>query len=187
MPAQRFEADPSPCPLPKKHRERELKIVRLKVSPGTLVVHRIRLGSAWRLDVRPSDAMPGVPNLDSRVAKIHLPASGELLQGVSDDSSFELRRFFNRPSNLDDDQGVTLTFTELANGARIALNGSVLNATTYADPSEGGVISFEVREKLLPHNELTVAFSKRESFQDAAAMILAAVTLDIESSSRDET
>ena len=149
-------------------------------------MHRIRLGSAWRLHVPARHA--GSRDADSEGGDIlfDLPAQGELLQGVADSGAIELRRFFNRPSNLDGGERVTLAFTGLTNRAGITLNDVVLRTASASDSSSTDAISFDIRDKLRPRNELIVALSNPSSFRQPGAIILETVTLEIESDPDDE-
>ncbi len=136
-----------------------------------MAVHQIRLGSAWRL-IAPATI-------------IDLPAHGNVFANVPADSPLQLRRSFNRPSQLENDQCVKLAFTGLANGARVLLNGVLLGEALAAESGKAATTSFEIHKKLLPHNELRIEFADRSSFSNPNAVILESVTLEIDDRARD--
>ncbi len=149
-------------------------------------MYRIRLGSAWRVHFAHGDAGLQPPDSDRSDIKFDLPARGEILQGLAKSGSFALRRSFNRPSNLNDEQRVWLTFTSLMDGARIVLNGSVLSAKSATESNEVALTSFEVHDQLRPSNELAIEFESCSSLR-SDTIILATVSLDIESDIAEKT
>lgn len=145
-----------------------------------MTVHRIRLGSAWQLAVRsiedlahPPDQAPG--------RTVQLPALGAILPQNPAIASVELRRFFNRPSGLEPGTEVRLTFTGLTRGARVILNESVVGEIPESGSNWTEFASFDVRDTLRPHNELVIAFPLVEKRRQPEEILLAMVSLDIES------
>ncbi len=111
---------------------------------------------------------------------IDLPAHGNIFANVPAESPFELRRSFNRPSHLENGQCVKLAFTGLANGARVLLNGALLGEALAAESGKADTTSFEIHQKLLPHNELRIVFGNRNQFSNSNVVILESVMLEIE-------
>jgi hypothetical protein len=145
-----------------------------------MAAHRIRLVSAWRVLTRaavdPSRAAPS--------ATVNLPLRRKNLPLESNNSSIELRRSFNRPSNLHERQVVRLCLSGLAPGALAWLNGQRLEFSAGRQQApidlEAKSVAIEIGHQLADFNDLTVLIPGFDDSVEPERPLLESVFLEID-------
>lgn len=143
-------------------------------------IHRMHLKGPWQFEwlsgpfdqdgrpITPVANDPGVLMSDSR---IRMPASWQSAFGIVCGTAKFSRRF-HKPTNLDPNERVHIAFDGIRGKAKFALNGSSIEA-------QGDASSFDVTERLVPSNLLTVEITVDAEDLAASAGLYAAVAIDI--------
>jgi beta-galactosidase/beta-glucuronidase len=125
--------------------------------------HRIRLKGPWEYEWRSSSA-----TADAATAAIGFPRTGRVKMPASWQDAFgdeagevKFRRRFQKPTNLDPHERVSLVFDGIGGTGRVALNGQELGSVTASDDTQ----RYDVTLLLQASNELLVelAFEPRQS------------------------
>ena len=121
--------------------------------------HVIRIRGPWKRCVLNDVRNPAT-------ATVKIPSSWKLDLGDDFEGRVVYERFFNRPTNLDANSQVRLTFKEIVGNAAVELNGIELGQVRWPD----GTASFDVSEKLLSRNQIVVEIEslKRSNSENAS-------------------
>lgn len=142
-------------------------------------MHRIRLGSAWRLRVTPAGRATKAPLGIHMEFPVKLPLRSEPLENVPPTAAIELRRAFHQPSKLADGQRVRLVLTGNQCVGRITLNDVALERKKSIAGETDDSIAFEIRDLLQPRNELAIEVVLA-SARSANSTLLQSAVLEIE-------
>jgi hypothetical protein len=95
-------------------------------------------------------------------------------------NSIDLRRRFNRPTNLASGQAVRLSIESLMAGSQVELNGQPLNDPSHCTRDDGETLSVDISQRLQPFNELRIEVRIGGAMAGGNDILLRSVALEIE-------